>query len=196
VPAARARLLGAWNAGARRPGVAHDLALAAWYERQLGETALWTERARRLDPRHPLVATLIETLREEGAWEGLPTGARARTTGGEIAFAACVVLALALLVFVVARRRAVGRWTGRALVALALGLALYAGQSGAAGEAPGRALVLRATPLSPAPGVAGDIELEPGRALWLEGRGPDGWERVRLSSQVHGVVPAAAVRAI
>jgi len=126
----------------------------------------------------------------------LPGGLRARTTGGEIAFAAWVLLALALLVFVVARRRAAGRRTGRALVAAALALAVYAGQSGAAGEAPGRALVLRATPLAPAPGVAGDIELEPGRALWLEGRGPEGWARVRISSQVHGVVPAATVRAI
>ncbi|MEO6461983.1 MAG: hypothetical protein ABIP29_02820, partial [Candidatus Eisenbacteria bacterium] len=195
-PRAQQRLIEAWNAGARRSGVALDLALAAWYERRLGETALWTERARRLDPRHPLVATLVEALREEGAWEGLPVGARARTTGGEIAFAACLLLALALLVFVAGRRHAPVRWTGRGLVVAAMALAVYAVQSGAAGEAPGRAVVLRAVPLSPSPGVAGDVELEPGRALWLEGDAGRGWVRARLGSQVRGVVPANAVRAL
>ena len=176
--------------------MALDLALGAWYQRSLGAAALWTERARRLDPRHPLVFVLTEALREEGAWEGLPVGARARTTGGEIAFAACLVLALAFLVLVIGRRHAVARWTGRALVVAALGLAIHASLSGAAGEAPGRAIVLRAVPLSPAPGQAGDVELEPGRALWLEGGAARGWMRVRLGSQVRGVVPAAAVRAI
>ena len=88
------------------------------------------------------------------------------------------------------------RWTGRALVVAALGLAIHASLSGAAGEAPGRAIVLRAVPLSPAPGQAGDVELEPGRALWLEGGAARGWMRVRLGSQVRGVVPAATVRAI
>ena len=196
VPEAREKLSAAWNAGARRPGVALDLALAAWYERRLGEAALWTERARRLDPRHPLVFTLIEALREEGAWEGLPVGARARTTGGEIAFVACVLLALALNVFVAFRRHAAARWAGRGLVVAALALAVYAAQSGAAGEAPGRAIVLRPVPLSPAPGVPGDVELEAGRALWIEGRARSGWVPVRLGSQVRGVVPASALVAI
>ena len=196
VPQAQARLLDAWNAGARRPGVAIDLALAAWYDRRLGETALWTERARRLDPRHPLVGALVDALREEGAWEGLPTGARARTTAGEIVFAACLVVALALVVFVAGRRHGAARWAGRALVVIAIGLAIHASLSGAAGEAPGRAVVLRAVTLAPAPGQPGDVELEPGRALWLDGSAARGWTKVKLGSQVHGVVPANAVRAL
>lgn len=196
IPEARGRLFAAWAAGARRPGVALDLALAAWYERKLGEAALWTERARRLDPRLARVATLAEALAEEGAWEGLPVGARARTTGGEIAFVACALLAAALVVFVLGRRRAALRWVGRGLVVAAIALAVYAGQSGAAGEAPGRAVVLRAVSLAPAPGKPGDIELEPGRALWLDGPAKDGWVPVRAGSQVRGMVPADAVHAL
>jgi hypothetical protein len=194
IPAARARLLGAWNAGARRPGVALDLALAAWYERRLGEAALWTERARRLDPRHARVSTLAVALRVEGAWEGLPIGARAHTTGGEIAFVACGLLAAALVIFVVGRRRASARWAGRGLVLAAIGLAVYAAQSGAAGESPGRGVILVAVPLAPAPGQAGDIELEPGRAVWLLGRARNGLVEVRVGSQVRGFVPAGTVR--
>lgn len=191
---AQRTLVTAWNDGAHRPGVAIDLALAALYQRKLGEAALWTERARRLDPRHPRVLVLAEALAEEGAWEGLPHGSRARTTSGELAFAACGLVTIALLVFVAGRRRAWGRWVGRMLVVAAVGLAVYASQGGAAGEAPGRAVVLTTVPLSTAPGAGGDIELEPGRAVWLEGPAHDGWIAVRVGSQVHGFVPQSAVR--
>src|SRR5207237_10862793 len=37
-PQARTALLDLWNEGARRPGVALDLAIAAWYDRRLRET--------------------------------------------------------------------------------------------------------------------------------------------------------------
>ncbi len=191
---AQRTLVTAWNNGARRPGVAIDLALGALYQRKLGEAALWTERARRLDPRHPRVVLLAEALTEEGAWEGLPHGARARTTSGELAFAACVLVTFALLVFVTGRRRAWGRWLGRVLVVAALALAFYASQGGAAGEAPGRAVVLTPVPLSTAPRAGGDIELEPGRAVWLDGPAHDGWIAVRVGSQVRGFVPRGAVR--
>lgn len=191
---AQRTLVTAWNDGAHRPGVAIDLALAALYQRKLGEAALWTERARRLDPRHPRVLVLAEALAEEGAWEGLPHGARARTTSGELAFASCGLVTIALLVFIAGRRRPWGRWIGRALVVAALGLAIYASQGGAAGEAPGRAVVLATVPLSTAPGAGGDIELEPGRAVWLDGPPHDGWVAVRVGTQVHGFVPQGAVR--
>ena len=192
-PAARAALIGLWNEGAHRPGVALDLAIAAWYDRRLGEATLWTERARRLDPRHPLVHELIRALTQEGAWEGLPVGMRARTTGGELAFAAAVLAALSLLTLAF-RRRAL-RIAGLGTLALALVLAIVAGQSGAAGEAPGRGIVLVETPLAERPGGGGDVVLEAGRAVWLEGTS-GGWTRVRAGSQVRGFVPAARVRAI
>ncbi len=134
---AQRTLVGAWNDGARRPGVAIDLALAALYQRELGLSALWTERARRLDPRHPKVLVLEEALTEEGAWEGLPHGARARTTSGELAFAACALVTVALLVFVTGRRRAWARWIGRALVLAALALAIYAEPGRRRGRGPG-----------------------------------------------------------
>lgn len=191
---AQRTLVTAWNDGARRPGVAIDLALASLYQRRLGEAALWTERARRLDPRHPKVLVLAEALSEEGAWEGLPHGARARTTSGELAFAACALVTLALLIFVVGRRRAWVRWVGRGLVLIALALAVYASQGGAAGEAPGRAIVLVNVPLATTPGGTGDIELEPGRAVWVDGPPRAGWSAVRVGSQVHGFVPAGAIR--
>ncbi len=186
-------LIELWNAGARRPGVAVDLAIAAYYDRRLGEAALWTERARRLDPRHALVIELSRALAQEGAWEGLPTGLRARTTGGELAFAACVLAALAL--FLIGFRRRWTRTAGGALLVLAVALGVLAGQSGAAGEAPGRGIVLTGTPLYDAPGGPSNVDLEAGRALWLEGAA-GGWMRVRAGSQVQGFVPAGRVRAI
>ncbi|MEP7028711.1 MAG: hypothetical protein ABI960_08960, partial [Candidatus Eisenbacteria bacterium] len=191
--AAGRALLDLWNAGARRPGVAVDLAIAAYYDRRLGEAALWTERARRLDPRHPIVAELAKALAQEGAWEGLPTGLRARTTGGELAFAACVLATLALLLAGLRLRPA--RIAGAAVFALALAFAGLAAQSGAAGEAPGRAVVLGDTPLSDTPGGASNVDLEAGRAVWLEGAAGD-WMRVRAGSQVSGYVPKGKVRAI
>lgn len=192
-PAARAALIDLWNEGARRPGVALDLAIAAYHDRRLGEAALWTERARRLDPRHPLVHDLVRALSQEGAWQGLPTGPRARTTGGELAFAACVCAAIGILFLAVRRRSA--RIAGITAVVLALALGLAAGQSGAAGEAPGRGIVLVETPLADRPGGTGDTILEAGRAVWLEGAS-GGWTRVRAGSQVRGFVPSNHLRLI
>jgi len=192
-PQARTALLELWNEGARRPGVALDLAIAAWYDRRIGETTLWTERARRLDPRHPLVRDLEHALAQEGAWEGLPTGARARTTGGELAFAACALAALGLVLL--ALRRRWSRIAGGLALLLGIVLGAIAAQSGAAGEAPGRGIVLADTPLADRPGGTGDVTLEAGRALWLEGAS-GGWMRVRAGSQVRGFVPVGQVRAI
>ena len=192
-PQARAALVELWNEGARRPGVALDLAIGAWYERRLGETTLWTERARRLDPRHPLVRDLEHALAQEGAWEGLPTGARARTTGGELAFAACAAAALGLILLGLRRRWS--RVAGGLVLFVGIVLGAIAAQSGAAGEAPGRAIVLADTPLADRPGGTGDVTLEAGRALWLEGAS-GGWMRVRAGSQVRGFVPVGQVRAI
>jgi hypothetical protein len=192
-PQARTALIELWNEGARRPGVAVDLAIAAWYDRRLGEATLWTERARRLDPRHPIVSDLEKALAQEGAWEGLPTGARARTTGGELAFLACAALALGLLLLGLRRRWS--RVVGGVVVLLGLVVAAIAGQSGAAGEAPGRGIVLADTPLADRPGGTGDVTLEAGRALWLEGAS-GGWTRVRAGSQVRGFIPENRVRAI
>ena len=192
-PQARAALLELWNEGARRPGVALDLAIAAWYDRRLGETTLWTERARRLDPRHPLVRDLERALAQEGAWEGLPTGARARTTGGELAFAACAAAALGVLLLGLRRR-----WTriaGGLALLIGIVVGVIAAQSGAAGEAPGRGILLAETLLADRPGGSGDVTLEAGRAVWLEGAS-GGWMRVRAGSQVRGFVPVGQVRAI
>ena len=192
-PQARAALVELWNEGARRPGVALDLAIGAWYDRRIGETTLWTERARRLDPRHPLVRDLEHALAQEGAWEGLPTGARARTTGGELAFAACAAAALGLILLGLRRRWS--RVAGGLVLVIGIVLGAIAAQSGAAGEAPGRAIVLADTPLADRPGGTGDVTLEAGRALWLEGAS-GGWMRVRAGSQVRGFVPVGQVRAI
>ena len=192
-PQARAALVELWNEGARRPGVALDLAIGAWYDRRLGETTLWTERARRLDPRHPLVRDLEHALAQEGAWEGLPTGARARTTGGELAFAACAAAALGLILL--ALRRRWSRVAGGLVLVIGIVLGAIAAQSGAAGEAPGRGIVLADTPLADRPGGTGDVTLEAGRALWLEGAS-GGWMRVRAGSQVRGFVPVGQVRPI
>lgn len=192
-PAARAALIDLWNEGARRPGVALDLAIAAYFDRRLGEAALWTERARRLDPRHPLVDEMVRALSQEGAWQGLPTGARARTTGGELAFAASVCAAIGM--FFLALRRRSARLAGIITLMLALALGIAAGQSGALGEAAGRGIVLVETPLADRPGGGGDTNLEAGRAVWLEGAS-GGWTRVRAGSLVRGFVPSNRVRAI
>jgi len=186
-------LIELWNAGAHRPGVAVDLAIVAYYDRRLGEAALWTERARRLDPRHPTVIDLAHALAQEGAWESLPLGLRARTTSGELAFLGCVLAFLGLLALGIRRRAA--RMAGGALFVLALGLGALAAQSGAGGEAPGRGIVLVDTPLADTPGGPTTVNLEAGRALWLEGAS-GGWMRVRAGSQVSGFVPAGRVRAI
>jgi hypothetical protein len=111
---AQKTLLDLWNAGGRRPGVALDLALAAYYDRRLGEATLWAERARRLDPRDPMTVALIQTLTQEDAWHGLPDGALAKTTGGELAFAAACAAFLALALWAFHARRCAHRLGGRA----------------------------------------------------------------------------------
>ncbi|MGH7724034.1 MAG: BatD family protein [Candidatus Eiseniibacteriota bacterium] len=207
---ARQELVSLWDGGAHRPGVALDLALVAYFDRRMGEATLWTERARRLDPRRPLVVNLERALVQEGAWKGLPEGLRSRTTGGEIAFVACVVAFLGLVALAFARRARggtpapsgapvtvarAGGWTGRGLLAFALVLGVIALQSGAAFEAPSLGIVLADTPLSSAPGGGGDVELEAGRAVRLEGASA-GWTRVRAGGQVAGFVPSDRVRAV
>lgn len=195
IPEAQAELRSLWDGGARRPGIALDLALASYYERELGDAALWTERARRLDPRHPLGMALERALDQEGAWKGLPRGVRARTTGGEIAFLAAVLALVGLSALAFRRERPGMRWAGRSALVLALGLGLLAAGRGASGEAPGRGIVLVDTVLANAPGGSGDVELEAGRAVWLEGTSA-GWTRVRAGEQVRGFIPSDRVQPI
>ena len=193
VDAGQRALVGLWNRGAHRPGVAFDLAVAAYYQKRLGEAALWTERGRRLDPRHPLASDLAQALAEQDAWAGLPTGALAATTVGELVFAALVLVALAGLALALGGRLL--RPTGFVLLGLALALGGLAAREGAVGQGPGRAVIVTEAPLSDAPGGPGTVTLEAGRAVWLEGGG-NGWQRIKVSPQVEGWVPTAAVQAL
>jgi hypothetical protein len=193
VPAGERALLDLWNAGARRPGVALDLAVAADFQKRLGEAALWTERGRRIDPRHPLATDLAQALVTQDAWEGLPTGALAATTVGELVFAALLLLALAGFAFAVGG--SVPRGVGAGLLLLALGAAGFAVREAAVGQAPGRAVVVIETPLADTPGGPSTVTLEAGRAVWIVGTGR-GVTHVKVSGQVDGWVAASAVREI
>jgi len=182
-----------WNAGARRPGVAFDLAVAAYYAKRLGECALWTERGRRLDPRQPVASDLAQALAQQDAWEGLPVGVLAQTTAGELVVAGLVFAALALFAFAFGGRGL--RGIGLALCVLALAALGMGAREAFVGQAPGRAIVIQETPLADAPNGPGNVTLEAGRAVWLlEPAGT--WQHVRVSPQVDGFVPRRAVTAI
>jgi hypothetical protein len=173
--------------------VALDLAVSAYYAKRFGEAALWTERGRRMDPRHPLAGDLAQALAQQDAWEGLPVGVLAETTAGELLFAALVLVALAFAAFAFGGRGLA--WAGVGLVALALVSGGLAARVVYVGQAPGRAVVTTETPLDDTPAGASNVTLEAGRALWILGSS-GGWAHVRVSPQVEGYVPARTVREI
>ena len=182
-----------WSKGFRSGPLAAQAAVAALRDRELGYAALWSERARREDPRDPFVQGVRTALDEEGGLPGHPEGPATWLTSRDLLLGSAIFLALAGLLGALSLtvRRLwwipAAAFAGVAVAGLLFSVSLLGEGFGSRGG-----VALGSTSLYAEPDGRPQLDLEPGRLVEILDREGD-WVHVHLGGNLKGWVRAADV---